>query len=321
MENIRRVTSKMKYAIMGSGGTGGCIGGYLANTGCDVTMIARGKHLKAIKEKGLTLETSEKGTFNLKIKACGAEEYKDKADVIFVCVKYYSVDEAVEFIKKASHKYTAVIPILNVFGTGAYIQEKVGALTVTDGCVYIYSFIKEYGVIAKPSDIFKVYFGLREGQDKKALPILERVKEDLAKSGIEPYLSHNIKKDTFRKFTYISPVASAGLYCNATAGDFIKEGEARTILIALTEELLALGKAMGIEYREDMVQTNLDIIAGLKPDADTSMQRDIAKGNKSEIEGLLHQIVRWGKEYNVPMPTYEMVSYKYKKLKKGVGCL
>lgn len=301
----------MKYVIMGTGGTGGCIGGYLAKAGCDVTLIARGSHLEAIREKGLTIESSDKGTFNVKAKACTAQEYADKADVIFVCVKYYSIDEAINFVKKAAHRDTVVIPVLNVFGTGSYMQKTLPDVTVTDGCIYIYSFIKESGVIAKPSDIFKVVYGLRDGQDRRSEGVLKAVAEDMKRAGIEPLLSCNVKKDTFRKFTYISPVAAAGLYCNATAGDFLKAGQARDILTLLMNELLALGRAMGIEYEEDMVQFNLDIIAGLKPDADTSMQRDIAAGRKSEADGLIHRIVEWGREYNVPVPTYEMVAEKY----------
>ncbi len=302
----------MKYVIIGAGGTGGCIGGYLAKAGCDVTLIARGRHLAAIKEKGLTIESSEKGSFTVSdIKACTMDEYNDKADVIFVCVKYYSIAEAIEFVKKAAHKNTVVIPILNVFGTGSIMQKQLENITVTDGCVYIYSFIKKYGKIAKPSDIFKVYYGLREGQDRGCVPVLNAVAEDLKKAGIEPHFTDDIKKEAFRKFTYVSPIGTAGLYCNAVGGDFVKEGEARETLIKLMSELLELGKAMGIEFKEDMIKVNLDILAGLKPDATTSMQRDVYSGGPSEAEGLIHQVALWGKQYGVPMPMYNKAAEKY----------
>ena len=99
----------MKYAVMGTGGTGGCIGGYLAAAGRDVDLIARGEHLKAIKQNGLTVESSDRGIIHIPgTRAFSAEEYGKKADVIFVCVKYYSLGEAVEFVKRASHSGTAV---------------------------------------------------------------------------------------------------------------------------------------------------------------------------------------------------------------------
>lgn len=302
----------MKYLIIGTGGTGGCIGGYLAKSGKDVVFIARGGHLKAIREEGLTIKSSDKGDFVLNnVSVCTMEEYTDKADVIFVCVKYYSIDDAIDFIKKVAHKNTVVIPILNVFGTGSYMQKELPDLTVTDGCVYIYSFIEKAGVIAKPSDIFKVYFGLRDGQVTENMDALERVKADLDEAGVEAHFSDNIKKDTFRKFTYVSPVGAAGLYCNAKAGDFVKEGKARDTLIALMTELLTLGNAMGIDFEEDMVKVNLDIVAGLQPDADTSMQRDIAAGRNSEFDGLIRSVVEAGKKYGVPMQMYENVAKMY----------
>lgn len=301
----------MKYVIMGTGGTGGCIGAYLAKSGCDVTFIARGVHLDMIRQNGLIVESSDCGTFTVRAKACTIDEYADKADVIFVCVKYYSLNDAIDFVKKAAHKDTVVIPVLNVFGTGSIMQKALPNLTVTDGCIYIYSFIKKYGVIAKPSDIFRVYFGLREGQERRSEDVLKAVEGDLNKAGIEAHFSENIKKDTFRKFTYVSPVGAAGLYCNAKAGDFIKEGKPRDTVIALMRELLALGGAMGINFNEDMVKVNLDIVAGLERNADTSMQRDVAAGRASETDGLIHRVVEMGEQFNVPMPMYKTVAKKY----------
>ena len=115
----------MKYTVIGAGGTGGCIGGYLAKAGCDVTLIARGEHLEAIKSGGLCVNSARVGNFNVKgIIACTMEDYEGTPDVIFVCVKYYSLPDAVGFIKKHVEKDTVVIPVLNVFDKGRKIQEE-----------------------------------------------------------------------------------------------------------------------------------------------------------------------------------------------------
>lgn len=82
----------MNYLIIGTGGVGGCIAGFLALAGKDVTCIARGKHLEAIRRQGLHLKSDLKGEHFLRVKACTAEEYRGKADVILVCVKGYSID-------------------------------------------------------------------------------------------------------------------------------------------------------------------------------------------------------------------------------------
>ena len=120
--------NRLKYLIAGTGGVGGSIAGFLAFAGKDVTCIARGEHLAAIREYGLRLHSDLKGEHTLKTPTYTAEEYAAlasssagyKADVIFVCVKGYSVDSITELIKRASHENTVVIPILNVYGTGPH---------------------------------------------------------------------------------------------------------------------------------------------------------------------------------------------------------
>lgn len=112
----------MKYLIAGTGGVGGSIAGFLSLAGKDVTCIARGAHLQSIQTNGLKLKSDLKGEHTLRIPATTAEEFNGKADVIFVCVKGYSVDSIVELIKRAAHKDTVVIPILNVYGTGPRIR-------------------------------------------------------------------------------------------------------------------------------------------------------------------------------------------------------
>lgn len=111
----------MNYLIIGTGGVGGSIAGFLALAGKEVTCIARGKHLEGIRKHGLHLKSDLKGEHYLKVNACTAEEYQGKADVIFVCVKGYSIDSVKEVIERAATPHTLVIPILNVYGTGPRI--------------------------------------------------------------------------------------------------------------------------------------------------------------------------------------------------------
>ena len=112
----------MEYLVIGAGGTGGCIAGYMHKAGKDVTLIARGKHLTAIKKEGLTIKRP-KDILNLKVNAVAEEDYKGKADVIFLCVKYFSLEDTYALVKRASHKKTIVIPVLNIYGTGEKMSE------------------------------------------------------------------------------------------------------------------------------------------------------------------------------------------------------
>ena len=303
----------MKYVIIGAGGTGGVTGYYMKKAGKDVTLIARGEHLKAIREQGLTLEKMwDKTEETITIPATDMEHYTDHPDVIFVCVKGYSLDETIPFIRRISKKTTIVIPVLNIYGTGGKMQKQLPELLVTDGCIYVSANIKESGRLLQHGQILRIVFGVRDKAEFRSE--LREIQKDLCDSNIDGILSENIRREALEKFSYVSPIGAAGLYYHATATDFQKEGEARELFKTMIREIATLAEAMGIPFQKDMVDVNLKILSNLAPEATTSMQRDIMEGKQSEIDGLVYEVVRMGEKYHVPIPAYEKVAEKLKAL-------
>ncbi|MBQ8199618.1 MAG: 2-dehydropantoate 2-reductase [Lachnospiraceae bacterium] len=302
-----------KYCVVGAGGCGGSIAAYMAKAGCDVTLIARGEHLAAIKEHGLTMETPHLGVFTVRdIKAVTAEEYAqagEKPDVIFVCVKGYSLPEIVPFLQEYADEHTVIIPILNIYGTGSMLQKELPQSLVTDGCIYIAVEKKEPGVILQKGSIFRIVYGVRNREDLRRE--LFEILADLRESGIDARLSDNIARDAFQKYSYVAPMAACGLYFDAKAEVFQQAGDEREFLSDCMAEINALAEAMGIPFLVDIVKTNLEILDALSPEASTSMQRDIWAGNPSEMDGLVFEPVRMGRKYGVSMPKYEMIARKF----------
>ena len=299
----------MKYLVIGAGGTGGSIGAYMTEAGKDVTLIARGEHLKKMQEQGLHMETTQKGNYTVKpVKAADMEHYAEQPDIIFVCVKGYSLKDTIPFIRRVAGPDTIVIPILNLYGTGGRMQEQLPDLLVTDGCIYIAGEIREPGTILLRGDIFRIVYGVRNPEELR--PELFTVAQDLKDSGIDGVLSDNIRRDALQKFAYVSPMAACGLYYHVSAGEVQKTGEPRDTFVKLMKEVDALAVAMGVPFLVDIVATNLRILDTLNPEASTSMQRDVYAGKRSEIDGLIYEVVRMGQRYGVPVPTYEMVAEK-----------
>lgn len=299
----------MKYLVIGAGGTGGSIGAFMTEAGKDVTLIARGEHLKQIQIHGLRMETTAKGNYTVQpVKAVDMEHYEEQPDIIFVCVKGYSLEDTIPFIRRIAGPDTIVIPILNIYGTGSRMQEKLPDLLVTDGCIYIAGEIKEPGTILLRGDIFRIVYGVRNPDELR--PELIAVAQDLKDSGIDGVLSDNIRRDALQKFAYVSPMAACGLYYHVSAGEVQKTGEARDMFVNLMKEIDALAVAMEVPFLVDIVATNLRILDTLNPEASTSMQRDVYAGKNSEIDGLIYEVVRMGQQYGVPTPVYEMVADK-----------
>lgn len=299
----------MKFAIVGTGGTGGCIGAYLALGGNDVTFIARGRHLAAIREKGLTICTGHRGEIRIHpVRACTMEEYEDRPDVVFICVKYYDLAGAIALVRRAADRDTLVIPILNVFGTGEVMQEQLPELTCLDGCIYILAKIREPGVIEQPQKILRIIYGFRPGQDTRLAPRAKELEEVLRAADIRGHFSSDIRRDALQKFAFVSPMGAAGLYFDAVSDAFQREGPEREMFIGLIREVAALGTAMGLTFEKDLVETGLKLMDAFKPGLRTSMQRDVMAKGPSEFDGLVNRIVELGKRYHVPVPLYEKVS-------------
>ena len=310
----------MKYAIIGAGGTGGILGFYMTKAGRDVTLIARGRHLAAMQEKGLAVEKMWDGTTEIiPVKAMDMEHYDEQPDVVLVCVKGYSLEDTIPFIQRVAKPSTIVIPVLNIYGTGAKMQEQLPKLLVTDGCIYVSANIKEPGVLIQHGRILRVVYGVRNMSTQKVnikraheemLNALKDIKKDFDDSGIDGVLSENIQRDALEKFSYVSPIGAAGLYYHATAADFQREGKQREAFKTMIREIAALAEAMGVPFERDMVEVNLKILSSLAPEATTSMQRDVMEGKDSEIDGLVYEVVRMGERYHVPVPMYAKVAEK-----------
>lgn len=302
----------MKYVIFGAGGTGGALAFYLSKAGKDVTLIARGAHLKALQEKGLTIRHLYNGTEEtVPVKACTSDEYTGTCDVLFICVKGYSVDSTLPFVEKVATPDTVVLPILNIYGTGGKMQAKLPDRYVVDGCIYVSASRVAPGTLIQHAPIMRVVFGPRRGQEAK--PQLQTIADDLTEAGIQGMYSHHIEVAALKKFSYVSPVGAAGLYFNCKAGTFQKPGKERTFLENMMREVQDVAEAMGFGFGKDFVPINMKILDGLIPETNTSMQRDVEAGHRSEVDGLVYEMVRLGKEYNVPVPCYTAVAEEMKK--------
>lgn len=299
-----------KYLVIGTGGVGGSIAGFLALAGKDVTCIARGKHLEAIRKYGLHLKSDLKGEHYLPVKACTAEEYNDKADVVFVCVKGYSIDSIKDVLEKSARPDTLVIPILNVYGTGPRIGRLVPSVKVLDGCIYIVGFVSGEGEITQMGRIFRLIFGARPEQN---IPheALDEIAGVLQACGIKAEVSDDINRDTFIKWAFISAMACTGAYHDVPMGEVQHDGPVRDTFIGLSRESAEMGHRLGVAYPEDPVAYNLKVIDKLDPHSTASMQKDLAKGHQSEIQGMLFDVIKLGEELETDLTTYRKVAAKF----------
>ncbi len=295
------------YMIIGAGGAGGILAHNMTKAGLYVTSIARGEHLRAIRANGLTVRKLwDESAECIHIKATDMSHYAERPDVIFLCVKEYSLESCYDFIRNAAKKGTVIIPLLNGISVNGKVKEALPGYMVPAGLIYVSAAISEPGYLVQHSGICRVIFGMQSPEEDD-----RRVREiagDMRSRGLDVIFSENIKQDILKKFSYVSPAGAAGLYCNAAAGDFQKMGEPRELFKTMIREIMALAYAMGCPFDRDYVRVNLKKMDAQDPSATTSLQRDVMAGQPSEIDSLVGEVLRLGDQYKVPMPAYRMAA-------------
>ena len=159
--------------------------------------------------------------------------------------------------------------------------------------------------------IFRLVYGAHKGTEVSP-ELLEAVRDELVESGIKVDLSPEIQRDTFIKWSFISAMAVTGAYYDVPMGEVQKPGKIRDTFIGLSTESAALGKKLGIEFPEDPVGYNLKVIDKLDPQSTASMQKDMAKGHESEVQGLLFDMITAAEEQGIDVPTYREVAKKFR---------
>jgi len=301
----------MKIAIMGTGGVGGYYGALLAQTGQDVTFIARGAHLQAIREKGLQVK-SVHGDFTVSpAKATDSPSEVGPVDIILFSTKTYQTDEAAQSIKPMVGMNTVVVSLQNGIDAADRIGRVVGIEHMLGGVTWLSAAVEAPGIIGQYSQFRRIALGEFNGQ---TTPRIEAVYNALQATGATVEVSDTILKVLWTKFVFIAPVMAMGSVTRVTFGEYRNVPEARTVLTKAIGEVAAIAQAKSVTLDKDVVKKTLAFIDSSEPGIKPSMQRDVESGKPSELESMIGVVVRLGAEYNVPTPAMQ---FAYAMLKPG----
>lgn len=301
----------MKVAIMATGGVGGYYGGLLAQTGQDVTFIARGAHLQAIREKGLHIK-SVHGDFQIvPAKATDNPSEVGPVDVILFATKTHQTDEAAKLIKPMVGRDTVIISLQNGIDAADRIGDVAGREHMLGGATWLSAAIEAPGVIGQYSQFRRIVLGEFNG---RTTPRLDEVYSMLQAAGATVEVSDNILKVLWTKFVFIAPVMAMGSLTRVTFGEYRSVPEARAVLTEAIGEVAAVAQARGVTLDTDVVEKTLAFIDSSAPGIKPSMQRDVESGKPSELESMIGVVVRMGAQHNVSTP---VMQFAYAMLKPG----
>jgi len=293
----------MKIAVIGTGGVGGYFGGRLAQAGNEVTFLARGAHLEAMRSNGLTVK-SVLGDFHLvNVQATDDIETIGKVDLIIIGLKAWQVKEMAAQLDSLISEQTVILPLQNGLLTYDELSEAVGPEPVLCGLCRIISKVEAPGIINHFAYTPEIVFGEADNKPSERARQLKAVFET---AGIKATLAENIQAELWKKFVFIC-VGGLMAITRTNYGELRSIPETRKLMIDLLNEIVALAREAGIPFGDDFVQKNIVLIDSLDAATTTSLARDIWAGNPSELEYQNGTVVKLASQFNVDVPVNQFV--------------
>lgn len=295
----------MNILVFGTGGVGGYFGGRLAEAGQEVTFVARGTHLAAIREHGLRVE-SIVGDFTIHpAKATDTPVEAGIPDVVLVGVKAWDIPAAAKALQPAIGPRTIIVPLQNGVTAHEELAAILGREHVLGGLCRISALVGEPGVIRHVGVEPYIAFAELDGQETERVAKLRAA--FAACKGLTVEVPTDIRAAIWSKFLFIASISGIGAVTRQPVGVFRATPESRALLIAALEETAAVARARGVNLPNDAVEKTLAFIDNTPPVVIASMQRDIMQGKPSELESQNGAIVRLGRELGVPTPTHAFI--------------
>lgn len=289
----------MKIAIFGVGGVGGYFGWRLAQAGEEVVFIARGAHLRALREVGLKMETPDGASFVQPVQAIQDPAEIGPVDTVILGVKAWQVPEAAESIRPLIGPDTFVVPLQNGVEAPMHLSQALGAEHVFGGLCYIVALRVGPGHIRHAGMEPRIAFGELDNRVSERARQLEAA---FLRAEVNVEIPSDINTAMWDKFLFIASFSGVASITRAPVGTIRSVPETRRILQDVMEEIFAVARARNIALKDNAVEVTMAVVDRLPAEGTASMQRDIMEGRPSELSSQSGAVVRLGEEVGQPAP-------------------
>jgi 2-dehydropantoate 2-reductase len=288
----------LRVAVVGAGGVGGFLGSRLAAGGADVTYLARGTQLEALRERGLTIVKPDGTSSTTPVRATDDEDEIGPVDLVLFTVKSYDTETAARRLAPMLGAGSAVLSLQNGIDNEARIAAIVGDSRVLGGAAYILASIQAPGVI-RSNDARIVVGELVAGPPSaRVLRIVELARA----GGVEADASDDVRRLKWEKYVLLVAFASVTAATQLTLGDIRRSPAAVAMPRAIAGEALAVGQALGVGLDDGVAERAAERVLGLPDDEGTSLRHDLLHGRRMEVEALQGTLSRLGHETGIPTP-------------------
>jgi 2-dehydropantoate 2-reductase len=296
--------SPLRIAIAGSGGVGGYFGGRLAAGGADVTFIARGAHLRALRANGLRIE-SPKGDLHLaSVTATDDPSTIGPVDAVLFAVKLYDAESAAALLPPLIGADTVIVPLQNGVDAAATVANAVGPAHVAGGVAYVSAVVSEPGVI-RHTALDRLAFGELDGTRS---PRLERLFDACRTSGFQATFSDHIDVEIWSKFVRLSVLSGMTSVTRSPIGPLRDDPDLLAMMQAAVLEAMAVARKKGLALPAGAFDETMKTLQSLPPQTKASMLEDLERGKRLELPWLSGAVVRLGHEVGVETPIHRFIA-------------
>lgn len=298
------VDGRTRVAVVGAGAVGCFYGDRLVGSGAQVTFLARGRNLKALRERGLTLRNQGKES-RLAVDAASTAEEVGPVDVVLLCVSTLDVAEASRSLAPLLAPRTVVLSLQNGLDHIGQISEEVGPDRVLVGSVQALAVqLVAPGVVAHYGGEGKIVFGPFEGRFSEQA---EHLGELFGQSSIPYRVSKEMRRVLWEKLLFIGGVGGVTALARAPIGPLLASREGRALLVASCEEIVAVARTEDVDLGSDAVERTLRFADTFPSEWRSSMARDLEAGRRLEVDALSGAVIRRAPRHGVPAPIHRVI--------------
>jgi len=289
----------MRIAVVGTGGIGGPYGAALAKSGAEVTFVARGAHLAAIRENGLRIE-GDRGETHIK----PAQATDDIAgigtvDFVLFCVKFWDVEDVGRQLRAVVGPQTAIVPLQNGVDAAERLIPVLGPQAVMGGTAFVTGTIMAPGMIRQTGTYQRMTFGELDGRRSERG---QRLRDLCETAGFEGVFSPDIKVPIWEKFILLVPLSGLHALTRVPLGMWRDDPDLLALYEAALRETVAVGLAEGVPLPPDSVDNGVAQMRSMPAHHTTSMGNDLLRGNRLELPWFAGKVVELGRRHDIPTP-------------------
>lgn len=294
----------MKIAMMGSGGVGGYYGARLAQSGNEVTFIARGRHAEAMRKSGLRVKSELGDAHVAPARVVENPAEAGLQDLVVVAVKLWDSESAAQALGPIVGAQTIVVSLQNGVDKDEVLAKHVGRVHVIGGVTHIGAVIAEPGVIAHTGKMARVTIGELDGSRSARV---ERVADAFRKAGVDTVVSDDIARVTWEKFVLLTALSGMTALTRKPVGPVREHPATRAMLLQALRETGEVARAEGAKLDESFAQRQLQAIDTFPAAMLSSMAQDLLRGNRLELDWLSGAVVRRGEKRGVDTPAHRAI--------------